>query len=488
MPLIRQAISGAKWTTLAAVITGILQLAQVAVLARFLTPSEFGLMGMLLVVAGFAQAYSDMGVSNAVIYRQETTPEQLSTLYWVNLAAGVIVFMLLNLSAPLVASFYKEPLLEKLMPVFAVSFLLSPFGQLHQALLQKQLRFKALALCEMASRTAGSVAAVLSAWKGFGIYALISAALFSAAVLSLTLTIAGWSVHRPKFHFRLADLKPFAQFGLYQMGERSINFLTGNLDKLLIGRILGAEALGLYNLAWNLVILPISRINPILNRIAFPVFAKLQADREALKRGYLRMMRILSSTNFALLFGLAALAPVLVPVIFGEGWQQAVPLVQILAFVSLFISVGNPVGSLLLAQGRADLGFKWNLALLLSQVIGIFLGAEFGRLNGVAVALLILHALYFLFSYPFLIATLLGPCWKEYVRSILPGFWTSFTMGLLVAALLYHLTQTHLDRRLLLGICTAVGSCYFALVTFATRRAELTEFLRSLSFSTARHG
>ena len=251
---------------------------------------------------------------------------------------------------------------------------------------------------------------------------------------------------------------------------------------MIIGSLLGADALGFYNLAWNLIIQPISRINPVLTRVAFPVFAKLQMDREALKSGYLKMLRLLATTNFAALFGIAAVAPNLVPVVFGERWLPVVPLIQILSLVALIRAVINPVGSLLLSKGRADLGFKWNLALLFSQGLGVVVGSSFG-LRGVASALLFLHVAYFFLSYKFLVAPLLGPCWGPYVKTMAPAFCISCTMGLAVWGSLLCLGQANLDPRLLLALGVGGGVAYFIVVSLATRRTEFTEMLGYVGIS-----
>src|SRR5262249_36314737 len=154
--------------------------------------------------------------------------------------------------------------------------------------------------------------------------------------------------------------------------ERSINYLSERLDQLLIGTLLGARSLGFYNFAFNLTGRPIWRINPILTRVAFPIFSAVQHDREKLRRGYLRLLSLLTTINAPLLIGLATLAPVAVPLVFGRKWTDSIILIQILSLVTLSRSVGNPIGSLQLAKGRADLGFKWNAFFLLVSVPAIY--------------------------------------------------------------------------------------------------------------------
>jgi lipopolysaccharide exporter len=474
-----QAAAGMKWTGLAAIFALGLQIGQVCVLARLLTPRDFGLMAMLSVVVGLAQVYADTGISNAIICQQNVTERQLSSLYWLNFAAGLAIYSLLYLASPLVAAFYHEPRLKSLLRLLIILFLLNPVGQQFQVLLQKELRFKALGLSDISSAGVGFLVAVTTAQLGYGVYALIWGSLSAAGTRSILLRIVGAKLHRIRLRFDWKDTRGFLSFGAYQMGERTISYLSSNMDKLIIGRLLGSDALGLYNLAWYLVVQPESRINPVVTRVVFPVFARLQGQPEALKQGFLKVLRMLSTVNFPALLGLAAVAPVLIPVMFGQKWLPAVGLVQILAFVSISRSIADPVGSLLLAKGRADLGFKWNLALFVLQSMGVAIGASLNGVIGVAWSLLLLQAFYSLLSYPWLIRTLIGPCGKAYLASILPAFWVSSSMGLLLCAGLEFLTPANLDRRLVLSAAISCGVIYYLFATWLVRRNDFAEFMKS---------
>lgn len=403
-----------------------------AVLARLLSPADFGLMGMIMVVIGFAQAFADMGISNAIIYRQDATKDQLSSLYWLNILAGVIVFCVVCASTPLVVGFYHEPRLSKLLYLTALVFLITPLGQQFQILLQKELQFNRLAKIEIATVVVNSTVTIGSAFAGLGVYSLILGQLIATATKVALLCSAGSRQWRPSLHFAKRDLKGYVSFGLYQMGERAINYLNSNLDYLLIGSMLGASALGYYTLAYNLIIRPSTMINPVITKVAFPVFSRIQNETERIKRVYLKILQLLSIFNFPMMIGLAVVAPVAVPVIFGEQWLPSIILIQILTIVGLLRSIGNPVGSLLLAKGRADLGFKWNLGLTVTQIPGLYIGAELGGAVGVAIAFSILMVLYSIFNYLILIRTLLGSCLREYIRSMWLALWMSAVMGMVV--------------------------------------------------------
>src|SRR5574341_418726 len=430
MSLRRKAALGVKWTGAGTVITTGLRVLQLIVLARLLSPSDFGLMGMIIVVIGFAQAFADMGISNAIIHRQDNTRSELSSLYWLNMLAGLSVFALVMASSPLVAKFYGEPRLASLIPWTALVFLVIPLGQQFQALLQKELQFDRLAKIEMSSTAIGTVIAISSAIFGQGVFSLIWGQLAETATKALYLFRSGWAVWRPSLHFRWSDAKAYIAFGMYQMGGRCLNYICANADYLIIGRFLGPETLGIYVLAYQLVTMPPARINPILTRVAFPLFARKQTDNAALRRGYLEMIKLLAYIVFPLLIGLATFAPVFVPVIFGVRWLTAIPLIQILALLGLLKTLVNPIGSILLAKGRPDIDFRWNAsgAMINALVFWFFVG--YG-VRAVAWSYVGLSAVDFLVAI-LILSYLIGLDYRDHVGALFGPLALSGLMGITV--------------------------------------------------------
>jgi len=461
MSLKAQAISGVKWNGISMVVITALQFVRVAILARLLSPTDFGLMGMIWVVIGFAQAFADMGISNAIIYRQDAAKQQLSSLYWLNILAGIAVFLIVCASTPLIVTFYHEPRLTNLIYLTALVFLITPIGQQFQMLMQKELQFKHLARIEIVNTFADSMVAIILAFAGLGVFCLVWGLLAGTLIQVLLLCHWGWKHWRPHWHFSRRDLSGYISFGLYQMGERTVNYFNSSLDYLLIGSMFGAKALGYYTLAHNLIMKPSYRINPIITKVAFPVFSKVQTDINRLKRGYLKVLQLTACVNFPMMFGLAVVAPIAVPVIFGEQWLPSVILIQILTIVGLLRSTGNPVGSLLLARGRADLGFKWNVALIITQALGLYIGAKLGGTLGVATAFAVLMGIYTIFNYLILIRILLGSCLYEYVFSMWPSLWMSTVMTgvvLCTGILVQHLPQQMLlITQILIGVAIYLG-------------------------------
>lgn len=456
-----------RWTTLAAVVTTITQLLQVVVLANLLPPTAFGLMAMVMIVIGFAQAYADAGISSAIVHRQDTTPNQLSSLYWLNVVVGGVIFGLLWVFTPLIAKLFNENQLIPILRIAAIIFLIMPFGKQYEVLLQKDLQFSLLARQEVIAALISSGLAIACAFAGMGVWALVIGQLALVAIRTLLLLWIGLPIHRPSAHFRLEDLQGYWQFGAYQLGERSINLLTQRIDQLLIGSLLGVQALGYYSFAFNLVSQPQSRINPIVTKVAFPTFAKIQDNVPRLQRGYLSVVKMLTLVNAPLLIGIIVLAPMFVPLVFGEVWLPSIVLIQLAALVALLRSMGNPVGSLLLARGRADLGFKWNLGLLFVSTPFIGASALWGDVVTVASMWVFLQLILQLPAYLWLIRPLIGSCGVSYIKATALPVALALIMGSIVWLGQALLEPSWLSLLLLIGLG---GSSYFLILLVAERK------------------
>jgi len=373
-----QAVHGVKWTGTSTVSTTVIMYARLVILAHLLSPKDFGLMGMVLVIIGLGQSFADMGISNAIIWKQDATPDQLSTLYWLNIIAGVVVFCTVIAISPLVSAFFHEPRLISLMFWAAFIFPITAIGQQFQMLLQKDLLFEKLAKVEILSASIGAATAIITAFLGQGVYSLIWGQLTISTFAALLFTCMGWRNWHPRFTFKPSILHGFLSFGLYQMGERVLTTFALNVDYIMVGRFFGPRTLGIYMLAWQLMVAPSVKFNPVLTRVAFPVFAKNQTDDLALQRGYVELLKMVAVLTFPIMVLAAATAPVLVPVVFGPKWSPAIPLIQIFLLLGLFRSLSNPIWSILLAKGRADIAFKLSFASAIVSSVAFWIAAQHG--------------------------------------------------------------------------------------------------------------
>lgn len=384
MSLKQKGAAASKWTSLSTIVVTLIQFGQLTILSRLLHPSDYGLMGMITVVVGFAQIYSDVGISNAIIYRQDISRQQLSSLYYLNVLSGVLVFLIVLAGSPLIAMFYNEPKL--LAPLWWVSliFIIIPIGQQYQVLCQKELKFNQLAIYDMLSYSLGLVAAITSAWMHAGVMSLVLGQLTVSSVKTLCLVIVGMRSWKPGLHFKFHEVKEFIKFGAYQMGEKTIHFFSTNLDYIIIGKMFGTQVLGYYTFAYQLAIIPVMKINPVVTQVALPIFARIQNEKKKLREGYLTVLQYLSMINFPIYAGLIISAPLFIPIVFGNKWDGSILFIQVLSLMGLIRSTIQPNSSLLIAIGRADLSFKWTVISMFVLLPSIGIGVVVGQAEGIA--------------------------------------------------------------------------------------------------------
>lgn len=420
-----------------------LQFAQMAVLARLLAPADFGLMAMVLAVMAFTQVFTDLGVSNAIIHHQEISANELSSLYWLNVTVGAGLMMtLMALSGGISALMFNRPDLQPILISISTTILVSAAGQQLRVMAERSLRFAILAKIEIAAALAGFSAAICWAWLSPGVYALVAAALVNGLVqtsLLWLLATAGW---RPAFRLKLDEIRHFLKFGGYMMANNFINSFNAQADVLIAGRLFPAATLGIYSLPRSLSLSVAGAINPVVTRVGFPVMAKAQHDKAFLKSIYLKTMRMTASINFPIYIALVVFSQESVLLIFGPKWIDAAPLLVYLAVWGLFRSCGNPVGSLLLAVGRPDLSFKWNLAMLFVVPPALWVGADFG-IAGLAITQATLMAIFMIPTWYFMVWPHCGASAVEYAKSMLGPL-----LAAMLAIALAHLAVSSLSAPL----------------------------------------
>jgi O-antigen/teichoic acid export membrane protein len=250
----RRATSGARWTATATGARILLQFIQLAVLARLLRVEDFGLMAIANVVLGFAVTFSDAGVSNAIIHYRDASREELSSLYWLNVLGGVVIFALMWYASPWIARFYNQTPMADILRAASLAFIVGPLGQQFQVLFERDLRFRRIAAVEIASLVLSAVVGIVLALRGFGVWSLVWSSVLGSALKSLSLAAMGWSRWRPMARFVPRECRRFLHFGAFQMGERTLNLAGQHLDKLVIGFVMGTGPLGYYELAYRFIL------------------------------------------------------------------------------------------------------------------------------------------------------------------------------------------------------------------------------------------
>ena len=474
MTLRHKTFAAVRWTTVAAVARAALQLAQVAVLARLLAPEDYGLMAMVWVVTGFAAIFSDLGVNSAFIQCQSVTPEQRSSLFWLNVIVSVGLTVVVLAFSPLLARFFADERLTPLLRIAAPTFVIAALGMQVRMAAEKALHFRPVVVVETSAAILGFATAVACAMAGIGVYALVFGALMTALVQTAFFWMVlarGW---RPMFRLQVSEVRPFIGFGGALVANNIVNYINGTVDLLLGGRLLTAAALGMYSLPRNLVLQLQAVINPIITRVGFPLIAQVQNDIPKVRSIYLQTLNMTASTNAPLYLGIAFFAPEIVAVMFGERWAGTVEVMRILTLWGFVRSTGNPLGSLLLGMGRADLSLKWNLGLLCFMPPVLWLASRFGTI-GLAWALFAVQCVLFIPGWFFLVRPLCEARLLEYLGVTL----NPFLLACAAIGPAYWLSGCIENTVLRLALAVTVAVPLYLLASWLMNRAWI-EAMRSL--------
>ena len=360
-----------------------LRLGSLMILARLLEPADFGLVGMVAAFTGVLTLLRDFGLSCATIQRATVTEEQISNLFWINLVAGAGLGLLLAAAAPEIAVFYHEPRLAAVTAVLAVGFLFNAAGVQHGAVLQRQMRFSALALIDTGAQAVGIAAGIAGALAGYGYWALVVMTIVSPLVGTIAYWIVtGWVPQLPR---RGAGVRSMVNFG----GILTVNglavYIATNFEKVLLGRFWGADAIGIYGRAYQLVNIPIANLNSAAGEVAFSALSRVQDDPGRLRRYFLRGYDLILGVTVPVTAACALFANDIVHVCLGAKWSAAAPLLRMLAPTILVFAVANPLSWLLMSLGLLKRSLQMTLVITPILLVSYLLGLPYGP-KGVAFA------------------------------------------------------------------------------------------------------
>jgi O-antigen/teichoic acid export membrane protein len=425
----RRTLSGLGWKGVTQILGLLLQFGISVTLARLLNPRDFGLVGMVFVFTGFASSLLDMGLGAALVQQRTVSNRHLNSVFWVNVAAGALLTILFGLAAPLIARFYNEPQLRLLTDAIALNLTLSSLNVVQDALLDRSMNFRSKFWIGSVSLVISGIVGIVLAITGAGVWSLVGQSITSTAIqVAVMWRLSSW---RLRLSFDLSALKELMHFGGNLMGSSIVHYLGGNIDKLVIGRLLGSPALGIYNHADKLMRLPLNNVTGITNAVMFPALSAMQDEIESVKRTYLRATRVIALLTFPMMIGLSILAEPAILAVYGEKWQEAVGIVQVLCFSALAQSIYFTGGWIFLSRGRTDIILRWGIYTTFVRVVGVFVGAQWG-LMGVAWA-------YFLGTYVFICyptwssaGRLLSLGFKALIKNVAGPFYCAVSMGLLL--------------------------------------------------------
>ena len=375
----RRSVRGAVVTMLGQAGRFMIQLAGVAVLARLLLPTDFGVFGKTIALAGFIAVVQTGGLSLATIQRAQITHEQISTLFWLNAALGVVAAGMIAALSPAIAWFYDDPRVLWLGLALAGVVAISGLTVQHDALMQRQMRFTAIAVINIITLITGFAAAILGAWRGAGFWALaVQQYVSSLTLLLLLLACCRWLPGLPR---RGSGVGPMIKIGANQTGFSLLNFATRNLDNVLIGRFVSDAALGFYTQAYRLLLLPISQINGPISAVVVPVLSRLQDQPERYARFYYHAIGAITFVGMPIVCFLLIDARPVILLVLGSKWLPAVPIFRALGFAAFVGTFNVARGWVFTSLGRTDRQLRWQLISTPVTVAAFFLGLRWGAVG-----------------------------------------------------------------------------------------------------------
>lgn len=382
--LTSRAKTGTIWIAIQQVIVRGFSFLTSIILARLLLPEDFGIVGISLVGWEVIRLLGNLGLGAKLIHQQGDIGEYATSAFWLNILVSFALAIIAVLIAPYAALFYNNNLVQPILILFSLTFFIQSFGSTHLALLNKELAFKKIVLIEVVLTLLSRSFGLGMAFTGFGVWSLVVPEL----IVSPFKTIALWIVNpwKPSFSLKTKYWKDMFKFGFNFLGADLTRYLSINGDYMIIGKMLGERSLGLYTFAYNIANYPFTNITSTVTKVAFPTFAKLQNDLKRFRMVVLKMTRFTTLLSFPILMELLILADLLIPLVYGDKWKEAILPLQIIVGFILFRVFASPGGQILFALGKPNVVFRFNLIQTPFLLTAVFLGSYYG-IVGVAIGM-----------------------------------------------------------------------------------------------------
>ncbi len=482
----RAAVGGVLWTGSSQGLRQILQVGITAVLARHLLAEDFGLIAMVAVSLAFVAPFNELGMGAALVQRKTLMAGHCVTVFWFQVIVASATAAGVALAAPFIAGFFGRHELVPLLRVMCLNLPVGAAASVPQALLLRDLRFGRVAWVETASLAGSGALAIIMAISGWGLWSLVGQALCGAAMTTLMLL--------PLARFnplsalpRMSHVRDLAGFSTPLAGYQLLNFISRNIDDILVGRFLGAEALGYYSMAYRMMMYPLQKVSGVVGRVSFPMFSSIQDDMPRIRHGYLKAVQYIALITFPMMAAVMVAAPELTRLLFGPSWDPVAPLIMVLSLAGMSGSIGTTTGSIFLARGRSDLQLKWEILVSACHVITIAAGLPWGVM-GVAIG----HTLMSLILWPLthrIANRLIDLSLSRLYKALVPPAVLAALLGAAILGLrLLWSPADPLARMAFLAACAAIGSIIFLGSALLGRPAVVVEVvgLARESFSRVR--
>ncbi len=423
-------ISGVKWTGISKFGTQGMQLVTTFILARLLSPSDFGLLGLANVFLLIANQINQLGISAAIIQQKDPDEGYLSSAFWTNVLVGLFLTVFVFFLSWPAALFFNNETLRSMMQVLSLVYLFGSLRVVQNALFTKKLQFKKLTVIEIISVGISSAASIGLALAGVGVWSLVCGQLIYV-IINMVL-VWGLSSWRPAFIFEKRKFDQFFSFGVKVMGTNIMSSTSSSLSAAIIGRFLSITSVGIFNMSMNIIYFPSRITTMILSSVMFPILSHMQDDNERLRAAYFNILKVIATVVFPALMGMACIAPEFVKVVLGDMWLGIINPVRMLFIVGMIDSLVGTVGSIFCSKGRPGIEMKAEFGLLVMLFPMLLLGLKFG-LTGIIIAIII-HRFISIITFFLLMRLIIKYNAIEILTSLFTSFRYSIVMGFVVMA------------------------------------------------------
>ncbi len=459
----KKAIKSVAWMGIATGIGQSFSWIVTIVVARLLTPQDYGLMAIATLLVGLCMVVSDLGLGSATIQRKSVTDDQLSGIFWVSMGVAICMYGIVFLGAPFIALFFHEPKATVVTRIIGFSLIFSTLKTIPYSLLTKEIGFKQRAKAQVIAIFCSGSISLCMAITGFGVWALVAASLIREA--ALTIACFWYKPWTPSFTFRFKEIRGHMAFGATIAGAQITHYFYTQVDNVIVGRILGPTTLGLFTMGRTLASIPNEKICNLVNQVAFPVFSKIQDDVDRIKKYIFKTLRLEIALILPLMVGGALTAYDLIPAVLSDKWVDVCPIFIVMCILAILGGPGALLGTVLLARGHASWMYFHTLGCSILYPIILYPVGLKWALPGLLTALLLLKIIVF--------GSLLFMCWidlkisvNEYIQEIKPIIFATFIMAFIVASLLFIIPNNISGIIKLVTCCSFGATSYFISIRY----------------------
>lgn len=474
MSLKKTALTGVFWSTIQQFSTQGIAFIVSVILARLLSPAEFGLIGMISVLMGIGSILMEGGLGQSLIRTTDPTDEDYTTVFYFNLIGSIIVYMIVYLLSPFIADFYREPLLERIVRWYCFIFIINAFAGVQYTRLSKQMQFKKELTIAIPSLIVSSIVGVSMAYMGYGVWSLVGSALMQSLLGAFQLWFrSDW---KPTWNFNKEKFKYHFHYGYKLTLSGLLDTVFANAYIIIIGKLFAPAQVGFFNRADSLKQLPVTNISVVLNKVTFPLFAQIKDDDVRLKEIYKKIMQMVLFFVAPILLILSALAEPLFRFLFTEKWLPAVPYFQILCWNGILYPIHSYNLNILKVKGRSDLFLKLEFVKKAILIVAIAISIHFGII-GLLYSSIITSLLAF-FVNTYYTGKFLDYSSMDQTKDLLPIMLLASFVGLAVYGFDFFLSN-YLDYdilRLLFG--GSIGVFIYLAIAFVFKMNSLDELIK----------